>query len=75
MSKAEILMELPKLKADERQEIWARLNELDELTNDDALSPEEIELVESRISAHTRDPKSALSWNELEAKLNRRLGQ
>ena len=75
MSKADILWELPKLKPGEREEIWARLNELDDVSEDDALSPAERALLEARISDHSRHPQSALSWSELEARLNHRLGK
>ena len=78
MSKAEILSELPKLKSEERREIWMRLGEmegfLDDAGDEDTLNAEERALVEARLAEHERNPDSAVSWKEFETRLNRRLG-
>ena len=74
MSKAEILAELPKLTESDREEIRHRLAELDRdgwLDEDDPLSAEEKALIEARISAHEKDPKSAIPWEEFQKRLPR----
>ena len=78
MSKAEILEELVRLTPEERREIRARLNELEGVTNDGwndngALTDEEKRLIESRVAEHERDPQSAISWGEFEARIKNRL--
>jgi putative addiction module component (TIGR02574 family) len=80
MSKAEILAELPKLSPEERDEIRAKLDEVDRraedewLDEDDPLTEEQKQLIEARIAAHEKDPGSAIPWEEFEARLKRRLG-
>ncbi len=78
MSKAEILQELPKLTKDERFEIRVKLAEMDSdgwLDEDDPLTDEEKKLIEARLEAHEKDPKSSIPWEEFEARLRRRLGE
>lgn len=74
MSKAEILAELPKLTADELAEIQTRLDELTGngwLDDDDGLTGAEKTLVEARIEAHEKNPKTAIPWEEFDARLKR----
>ena len=78
MSKTEILEELPKLTSAERHEIRVELAELegdDWLDDDDPLTDEHKQLIESRIEAHEKDPNTAIPWEEVRARLNRRLGE
>ena len=77
MSKADILTELPKLTATEREEIRLRLAEIDGvewLDQDDPLTDAEKALIESRLAAHEKDPASAIPWEEFQSRLKRRLG-
>lgn len=76
MSKAEIVAELPKLTRAEREEIRLELAELDSkdwLDEDDPLTEGEKALIAARIEAHERSPETAISWEEFEARLKRRL--
>jgi putative addiction module component (TIGR02574 family) len=78
MSKTEILEELPKLTSQERHEIRLKLAELDGdgwLDDDDTLIDEEKALIESRLEAHEKNPDTAIPWEEVKARLNRRLGE
>jgi putative addiction module component (TIGR02574 family) len=78
MSKTEILEELPKLTSAERYEIRLRLAELDGddwLDDDDPLTAEQKALIDSRIEAHEKDPETSIPWEEVKARLNRRLGE
>ena len=78
MSKTEILEELPKLTSAERYEIRLKLAELDGddwLDDDDPLTDEEKALLESRIEAHEKNPEAAIPWDEVKARINRRLGE
>jgi hypothetical protein len=78
MSKVEILEELPKLTTQERQEIRARLAELDGdawLDADDPLTDAEKALLEARLAAYERDPDAGNSWKEVEARIRARLAQ
>ena len=72
MSKNEILLELPKLDAQDRREIWLRLGEMDDLAeeecDDDALSPEEIALIDARIAALQSDPQGSIPLDEYKAR-------
>ena len=78
MSKAEILAELPKLKTEELAEIQARIEELSGdgwLDTDNPLTDAEKALIESRLEAHEKNPEAAISWEEFDARLRRRLGE
>jgi len=78
MSKTEILEELPKLTSQERHEIRLKLAELDAdgwLDDDDPLTDEQKALIESRIEAHEKNPETAIPWEEVKGRLNRRLGE
>ena len=78
MSKTEILLELPKLTAEERLEIRLKLAELDGdgwLDDDDPLTDAEKGLIASRIEAHEKNPETAIPWEEFRLRLNRRLGE
>jgi Putative addiction module component len=75
MTKLEILEELPKLNADERQEIRLRLAELDGdqwLDADDPLTDEEKALLESRIADIERHPEKSIPWEEARKRIESR---
>jgi putative addiction module component (TIGR02574 family) len=70
MSKAEIHDEIPKLTPEEREEIRLKLDELD-----DALTAEELALVDARMEAHRWDPSSAIPIEEMKAGLRARFAR
>ncbi len=78
MSKTDILEELLKLTSEERHEIRLKLAELDGdgwLDDDEPLTDEQKTLINSRVEAHEKDPETAIPWEEVKARLNRRLGE
>jgi putative addiction module component (TIGR02574 family) len=78
MSKSEILSELPRLTREERYEIRVKLAEMDSdewLDEDAPLSVEDKALIEARMEAHEKNPGTALSWEDFDARLRRRLGE
>jgi putative addiction module component (TIGR02574 family) len=77
MTIAEILEELPKLTAEERAEIRLKLAEFDGDEWDDAGDPlthAEKTLIIARVEEHERNPGSAISLEEFNARLRQRLG-
>ena len=78
MSKAEILAELPKLTAEERAEIQAKLDELGGegwLDGDDPLTDEQKALLEARLDDLEKHPEKSIPWKEAEARLKARFGE
>jgi putative addiction module component (TIGR02574 family) len=76
MSKVEILQELPKLTAEDRQEIRQKLNEIDGdewLDADDPLTEAEKALLDVRLAAYKREPDEGTSWKEVEARIQSRI--
>lgn len=76
MTKVEILEELPKLTAEDRQEIRQKLNEIDGdewLDGDDPLTDGEKALLEVRLAAYEREPDRGSSWEEVEARIQSRI--
>jgi len=71
MSFSEVLAELPALTVSERQILVRRALELDET----GLSAEDEATVEGRLDAHRRNPGSALSLDEMKARLRVRPGK
>ena len=67
MSKAEILAELPKLKADERTQVFERLCELQERDLLDGLGPtaEEKKLLDAALAEFERDGQSGKPWRDV----------
>lgn len=65
MSFTELLDELPGLTVAQRQVLVRRALELDDV----ALSPEEEALVNERLAAHRRDPKSSVELEEMKNRL------
>ena len=76
MRKVQILEELPKLTAEDRQEIRQKLNEIDGdewLDGDDPLTEAEKSLLEVRLAAYEREPEAGSSWEEVEARIQSRI--
>ena len=78
VSKTEILDELTKLKPEERQEIRAKLNELDGIaeeawSDDGELTDEEKRILDKRLAQFEADPNSGSSWQESEARIREKL--
>jgi hypothetical protein len=71
MSKAEILEALPKLSPEERQEIRAKLRELDgeEWLDRGELSEDEKAIIEMRLAEYDRHPEAGSSWDEAKARI------
>jgi putative addiction module component (TIGR02574 family) len=67
MSKADILKELPNLNPEERQEIRAKLNELDE-TNDE-LTDAEKSILDRELAEYQKNPAAGSSWEAVEARI------
>lgn len=67
MSKADILRELPKLNPEERQEIRAKLNELDDTT--DELTEAEKSVLDQELVEYRNNPEAGSSWEEVEARI------
>ena len=68
MSFPEVLAELPALSVAERQMLVRQALDLD----DPGLAAEDEALVEERLAAHRRDASSALSLEEMKARLRER---
>ena len=77
MSKTAILEELPKLTAEERQEIRLRMAELDgdDWLDDGELSQEEKRVIEERVADLERNPAASIPWAVAEARLTARFGK
>jgi Putative addiction module component len=76
MSKTEILEELAKLTVAEKQEVRAKLAELegDEwLDLEEPLPDDEKALLEARLLAYEQDPDAGSSWDQVEARIRARL--
>ncbi len=75
MSKAEILAELPKLKAEELAEVQAKLDELagehwldsGELTDADKVA------LDAALADYGKNPDAGSSWAEVEARVRAKL--
>jgi hypothetical protein len=67
MSKAEILAELPKLKAEERTQVFERLCELQERDLLDGLGPtaEEKKLLDQALAEFERDGQAGEPWRDV----------
>jgi hypothetical protein len=64
MSKAQILAELPKLKPEERHQVFQKLCELqdDDIVRGIAPSPQEKKLLEEALAEFERDGNSGKPW-------------
>lgn len=72
MSKSEILTELPKLTAEERQEVRELLAEIDrtDWLDDGELTGEEKALIDARLDECERNPGSFIPWDEAKGRIN-----
>jgi len=73
MSKSEILEQLPKLRADERREIFERICEMEELDllNGSAPSAEEKAMLDRELEDYRANPQAGSSWDEVEARIRK----
>jgi hypothetical protein len=67
MSKSEILAEIPNLKAEERQQIYQRLCELQEqdVLNGTGPSEEEKKLLDAALAEYEKDREKGRPWREV----------
>jgi len=78
MSRAEIIEQLPKLSAEDRAAIKAKLDELAGngwLDDDEPLTGEQRVLLDARLDAYEKNPDAGSSWEEVEARIRARLKQ
>ena len=80
MSKAEILAELPRLKAEELAEIQTKIEQLaaygpDGWLLDNELTEAEKRLIEARLDDLEQHPEKSIPWAEAEARLKARFGE
>jgi len=73
MSKAEILLELPKLELAERREIFERICDMEErdLLNGSLPTAEEKILLDRELEAYRQDPDVGSTWAEVQARLRK----
>ena len=71
MIKADILEALSKLSPEERREIRAKLNQLDdeEWFDNGELSEQEKAIIEARLDEYDRNPEGGSSWEEARARV------
>jgi putative addiction module component (TIGR02574 family) len=69
MSKAEIIAELPKLTAEDRSDILARLWQMEEKSGP---TDREKQLLDEAQAAYDANPAAGSPWSEVEARLRRR---
>jgi hypothetical protein len=71
MSKSEILEELPKLKREERRQIFERLCELEDrdLLNGAEPSAEEKALLDQELKEYQKNPEAGSTWQQVEARM------
>jgi putative addiction module component (TIGR02574 family) len=77
MSTAEILAELPKLRADELAAVQRKLDELiGESWNDDGeLSDSDKAALDAGLEEYRAHPDGGSTWDEVKARIQARLGQ
>ena len=76
MTKAEILSELRKLTADEREEIRLELAELGGdgwVDDDDPLTEEEKALLDARLADIDHHPEKSINWEEARKRIEERI--
>jgi hypothetical protein len=71
MSTSEILAQLPRLTALEREQVRAKLDEIDSAV---PLSPEEKQLIDARVAAYRQRPDAAIPWSVAESEIRKELG-
>ena len=72
MSKAEILAELPKLKADERNQLFQKLCELQEndILRGQMAGPTEKKLLDDALAEFERDGNPGIPWRDVLKRLH-----
>jgi hypothetical protein len=73
MSKSEIMAELPKLKIEDRRDIFDRLCEMEErdLLNGVA-TPQEKELLDHELEEYRNNPETGSTWDEVQSRIPKR---
>ena len=73
MSKAEILLELPKLQLEERREIFERICDIEErdLLNGGQPTAEEKALLDRELEEYRSNPQAGSTWAEVKARLRK----
>ena len=73
MSKTEILRELPKLRLQERREIFDRICELEEsdLLRGEEPTAEEKALLDRELEEYQRNPAAGSLWHEVDARISK----
>ena len=77
MSKAEILAELPKLKAEELAEVQAKLDELvgEVWLDEGELSDADKSTLDASLDAYLKDPNAGSTWEQVNARIQAKLRQ
>jgi hypothetical protein len=75
MSKAEILAELPKLKAEELAEVQAKLDELagEQWLDDGELADADKAALDATLADYAKNPDAGSPWIEVEARIRAKL--
>jgi putative addiction module component (TIGR02574 family) len=73
MSKAEILLELPKLELADRREIFEHICDMEErdLLNGSLPTAEEKALLDRELEAYRQNPEAGSTWAEVKARLRK----
>lgn len=77
MSKADILAELPNLKADELAEVQAKLDELlgETWFDDGEQSEADKAALDAALADYQKDPNAGSPWQEVKARIQAKLGR
>jgi hypothetical protein len=75
MSKAEILAELPKLKAEELAEVQAKLDELagEQWLDDGELADADKAALNATLADYGKNPDAGSTWTQVEARIRAKL--
>ncbi len=75
MSKAEIIAELPKLRAEELAEVQAKLDELfgEVWLDDGELSDADKTALDAALSQYQKNPDAGSSWDQVKARIQAKL--
>lgn len=76
MTKQEIIAELPTLSPQDRFEIRMKIVEMDDdgqFDDDDALTPEQMAMIDSRMAEYARNSSSAIPLDEFKSRILRRI--
>lgn len=73
MSKADILLELPKLESEERREIFDRICDIEErdLLAGGQPTAEEKALLDRELEDYRQNPEAGSTWAEVESRLRK----